>query len=120
MGYSISISHHRTVSSSGTNHVSTQTGCPDSAVYVTFGKYPGISTPAPQETSMRSLFTVFIVNPKTDTIVFEANIIAADTRSAERKAIQMAGDKITADMDDYDFVVEMRGNRDSIRSKSND
>ena len=77
--------------------------------------------PIPMEQSnMRSLYTVFIVHPQTDEIVFEATLIAKNTQSAERKAIQMAGDKIAGDIEDYDFVVDLRGTANCIRPRLSD
>lgn len=66
----------------------------------------------------RSLFTVFIIDPNADKVIYQANIIATSAQAAERKAIQMAGGVITGDIENYDFVTELRGTERSIRPKS--
>ena len=65
---------------------------------------------------MRSLYTVFIVDPDADEIVFEHTVIAKDERDAERKGISLAGDKLQKVLNEFEYVIELRGSGQGIGS----
>ncbi len=66
----------------------------------------------------RSLYTVFIVDPRNDQVVFRGEFVAESAQAAERKALRQANDVLSDDIDEYDFVTELRGSSNSIRPKS--
>lgn len=78
--------------------------------------YPVVSVDAERKEEkqpMRGLFEVFIVDPETETIIFNGCIVATDEGTARLKAAlspALDRDKV----DDYDFIVRRLGD---VRAK---
>lgn len=76
-------------------------------------------SPSSKEREMRGLFTVIIVDPETDDIIYEGKHIAADEGAAKMRAATRAGE-LPKDLDDLDVIALRLGNvrdREELQSQ---
>lgn len=64
---------------------------------------------AGKDRQMRGLFSVYIVDPETDDIVYEGQHIASDEGAAKMRAATRAGE-LPKDLDDLDVIAVRLGN----------